>query len=128
MVSLGGAAIDDPVAVARLREGSMSIRGIDQNRMKPEDLQNPFKDFVYAVTPGKHSLLVMNIQSGHVIPTENMRCYIIDAQFEANVSYRIDEDKANWRAVLTREDGGAEVASAKLADQQSAFGNPCHWK
>ncbi len=128
MVSLGGAAIDDPAAVARVREGSMLVRGIDEQRMKMEDVQNPFHDFVYAITPGKHTLLAMNIQSGHVIPTENMRCYIIEAHFQPNVAYRLDEDKANWRAVITREDGGAEVASAKMADQQSAFGNPCNWK
>lgn len=128
MISLGGAAIDDSAAVARVREGSMLVRGIDEQRMKVADVPNPFNDFVYAITPGKHTLLLMNIQSGHVIPTENMRCYIIEADFQPNVAYRLDEDKANWRAVLTREEGGAEVASAKMADQQSAFGNPCHWK
>lgn len=128
MIALGGASIDNPAAVARVREGSMQVRGIDQQRMKPEDIQNPFSNFVYAISPGKHSLLVMNIQSGHVIPTENMRCYILDAQLEANVAYRVDEDKANWRAVLKREVSGTEVASTKLVDQQSAFGNPCNWK
>ncbi|RJX30806.1 MAG: hypothetical protein C4516_08625 [Oxalobacter sp.] len=128
MVSLGGASIENPSVVARVREGSMYVRGIDQQRLKPDDIQNPFTDFVYAVAPGKHALLVMNIQSGHIIPTENMRCYIIEAQFQADVPYRIDEDKTNWIAIIKREDNGKEVASAKLSDQSSAFGNLCQWK
>jgi hypothetical protein len=128
MISLGGAPIDNPSTVARIREGSMLVRGIDQNRIELKDIPNPFSAFVFAVSPGKHSLLAMNIQSGHLIPTENMRCYVIDAELKANVAYRIDEDKSNWRAVLKREDSGEEIASAKLLDQQSSFGNPCQWK
>lgn len=128
MISLDGVPIDNPSLVARIREGSMYVRGIDHKRMQTQDIQNPFTDFVYVVRPGHHALLLMNIQSGHIIPTENMRCYIVDAELKADITYRVDEDKSNWLAVIKREDTGEPVGSAKIAVQDSAFGNPCDWK
>lgn len=106
----------------------MFVRGFDRARLGLQETQNPFSDFVYAVTPGKHALLAMNIQSGHVVPTEGMRCYVVEAEFKAGVMYRLDEDKGMQRAVLRRETDGVEIASGKLLSQQSAFGNPCDWQ
>ncbi len=128
MIPLGGAPDSDHRAVARIKEGSMLLRGADKKRLELSQIPNPFSDAVFALLPGKHDLLAMNIQSGHLIPTENMRCYIIEAELKAGVLYRLDEDKVKMRAILVRDDSGAEVASADVSERNSAFGNPCDWK
>ena len=128
MIPLGGAPDGDHRTVARIKEGSMLLRGLDRKRLELGQIPNPFSDAVFAVLPGRHDLLTMNIQSGHLIPTENMRCYIIEAELKAGVMYRLDEDKQKMRAVLVRDDSGAEIASASVSDRNSAFGNPCDWK
>ncbi|MBS1186195.1 MAG: hypothetical protein H6R04_213 [Burkholderiaceae bacterium] len=128
MVSLGGAPTDNAQSVARIREGSMFVRGFDQRRLELSEIRNPIGNFVFAVTPGAHSLLAMNVQSGHVIPTESMRCYVIEAEMKAGVIYRLDEDKGMRLAVLKREDSGERVAVGELVSQQSAYSDVCRWK
>jgi hypothetical protein len=128
MVPLGGASTDNQDVVAQIREGSMFLRGLDKKRLDLKEMPNPMGNYVYAVTPGQHALLAMNIQSGHVIPYENMRCYILEADMQAGVTYRLDEDKERQRAVLKREDTGAEVAAGEMVSQQSAYSDVCQWK
>ncbi|MBS1169240.1 MAG: hypothetical protein H6R01_158 [Burkholderiaceae bacterium] len=128
MVSLGGAPTDNAQSVARIREGSMFVRGFDQRRLELKEIRNPIGNFVFAVTPGTHSLLAMNVQSGHVIPTEAMRCYAIEAEMKAGVIYRLDEDKGMRLAVLKREDTGERVAVGALVSEQSAYSDVCRWK
>ena len=106
----------------------MLMRGIDRKRFDFKDIQNPFSDFLYAVPPGRHEFLAMNVQSGHLVPTESMRCYILEADLQAGVVYRLVEDKDKWRASLVREKDGQEVAIGKMVDHQSSFGKPCDWK
>lgn len=127
-IPLGNTPIDNPKAVALVREGSMFLRGFDKKRMELKEMPNPMGNFLFALTPGTHSLLAMNIQSGHLVPLENMRCYIIEAELKAGVIYRLNEDKKKNRAVLVREDSGAEVASSPMVDKQSALFGMCNWK
>jgi hypothetical protein len=129
LVSLGGAPTENPAAVAHIREGNVSVRGIDRYRLKAKEQPNPFADILFAITPGRHAILLMNIQKGHLVPYEDMRCYVVDADFLPNVTYRADEDKENQKATIRREDNGQVVGFAKLyASQTAVFGQPCQWK
>lgn len=127
--SVNGAKIDSPAEVARLREGTMLLRGVDGKTWTATDVPNPFSDFMYAITPGRHTLWVMNIQGGHPLLLENLRCYVVsDVDLKAGVAYRINEDKDKVRAVLVRDDNGAEMAAGKLVDTKSAYSEACNWK
>ncbi|MEA5098594.1 MAG: hypothetical protein VB032_08685 [Burkholderiaceae bacterium] len=128
LVPLGGVSIDNRDAVAQIREGSMFLRGLDKKRLELKEMPNPMGNYVFAVSPGQHALLAMNIQAGHVIPYEGMRCYILEADMKAGVTYRLDEDKEKQRAVLKREDTGVEVAAGEMVSQQSAYSDVCQWK
>lgn len=125
MIPLGGASADDPAVVARVKEGTMLMRGLDGKRLELNETANPFSDAAFAILPGQHELIAMSIQSGHFIPTENMRCYILKANLEAGVLYRLDEDRESFRAILRRNDSGMEVASTSVMEKRESFGTPC---
>lgn len=126
---LDGASTDDKGSIVRLREGTMLLRGLDGKVWDATKIPNPFSDFLYAFTPGQHTLWAMNIQGGHPLLLESLRCYVIEnVELKAGVVYRLNEDKTVARAVLVREDTGAEVASGKLVDTKSAYTETCNWK
>ena len=129
MHSVDGASIDDSSSIVRLREGSMLLRGLDGKVWDATKIPNMFSDFTYVFTPGQHTLWGMNIQGGHPLLLESLRCYAIDnVELKAGVVYRLNEDKNAARAILVREDTGVEVASGKLVDTKSAYTETCNWK
>ena len=128
IVALGGAATDNPAAVARIREGSMQLRGFDGKRFGISETTNPLYNFVYGAKPGAHVLWAMNIQGGHPLMLEGLRCYVIEANLSPDVTYRLDEDKEAVRAVLKREDNGVQVAIGRLVDRQVAYSEGCKWE
>jgi len=129
LYSIDGTATDNPSSVVRVREGSMLLRGLDGKSWDTSKIPNMFSDFLYVMKPGTHTLWGMNIQGGHPLLLENLRCYAInDVELKAGVVYRLNEDKEAVRAILVREDTGAEVASGKLVDQKAAYSEGCNWK
>lgn len=125
---IDGASTENTASVVRIREGSMLLRGLDGTPLDTTKLPNPFSDYLFVLKPGTHSLWGMNIQGGHALFPENLRCYVIDdADLKAGVIYRLKEDKEVRRVILSREDTGAQVATGKLVDQKAAFTDSCNW-
>jgi len=126
---IDGASIENTASVVRIREGSMLLRGLDEKPLDTTKLPNPFSDYLFVLSPGMHSLWGMNIQGGHALFPEALRCYVIrDVELQAGVIYRLNEDKEVRRAILIREDTGAQVATGKLVDQKAAFTDLCNWR
>jgi len=126
---IDGASTENTASVVRIREGSMLLRGLDEKPLDTTKLPNPFSEYLFVLKPGMHSLWGMNIQGGHALFPEALRCYVIaDVELKAGVIYRLNEDKEIRRVILTREDTGAEVATGKLVDQKAAFTDSCNWK
>jgi hypothetical protein len=125
---LEGASVDNVAVIARIREGSLLLRGLDRKALDTSKIPNPFSDFIYAVTPGSHVLWGMNIPGGHLLAPEGLRCYVIpDVNLEAGVIYRLDENKERSLAIIKREDTGAEIATGRIVDRKAAFTEGCKW-
>lgn len=124
---LAGAPVGKASETARIREGSMFLRGLDDQRLDSLKLPNPFSDYVYVIYPGRHKLMGMNIQSGHFISPSDLRCYSLEAELSPGVEYILDEDKSRERALLKRRDTGAVVASGEKYEQKGAYVGPCNW-
>lgn len=124
---LAGAPIGKPAETARIKEGSMFLRGLDDVRINSLELPNPYADYVYVIKPGHHRLMGMNIQSGHFIAPSDLRCYSLEAELLAGVDYILVEDKDKEIAILKREDTGAIIASGEKYEQKDAYTGPCNW-
>lgn len=129
LYSIDGVSTESTASIVRVREGSMSLRGLDGKPLEISKIPNPFSNFLFAFKPGTHTLWGVNIQGGHVLFPENLRCYVIgEVELMPGVVYRLDEGKDTRRAILTREDTGAQVATGKLVDQKAAYTDSCNWK
>jgi hypothetical protein len=129
LYSVDGVSTERNASIVRIREGSMLLRGLDGSKLDVMKVSNPFSDFLFALRPGTHSLWGMNIQGGHALFPENLRCYVIsNVELKAGVVYRLDEDKELPRALLRREDTGEQIAVGALVDQKSAYTDSCNWK
>lgn len=125
---LAGAPTDNPMKVAQIIEGSMLLRGVDGKRFGFSEIPNPLADILFVVKPGKHTFWMINIQRGHPMFLGDLRCYVIEADLEAGVTYRIDEDLDQIRAIIRREGSSDPLAIGRLVDQKEAYGNGCEWK
>lgn len=126
-IALGDAPVGKPEEVARIKEGSMFLRGYDGVRLNSLKLPSPYSDYVYVIKPGKHQLMGMNIQSGHVLMPSDLRCFSMEAELSAGVEYIIDEDKANDMALLRRADTKEIIAKGPKYEQKDAYVGPCNW-
>ncbi|WAW10196.1 hypothetical protein NB640_00535 [Oxalobacter vibrioformis] len=124
---LAGAPIGKPAETARIKEGSMLLRGLDDERLSSLELPNPYADYVYVIKPGRHRLMGMNIQSGHVLIPTDLRCYSLEAELLPGVDYLLVEDKEKEMAHLKREDTGAIVASGEKYEQKDPYSGACTW-
>lgn|GEM_PF-1373989 len=124
---LAGAPIGKPAETARIKEGSMFLRGLDDQRLDSLKLPNPYSDYVYVISPGRHRLMGMNIQSGHFIAPSDLRCYSLEAELQPGVEYLLDEDRQQQRALLKRADTGIIVASGEKYEQKEAYVGFCTW-
>lgn len=125
--AVNGVSVENHGAIARIREGSMLLRGVDSKEFDFSKLPNPFADFVYGIEPGTRMLWGKNIQGGHPLVPDKLRCYVLEANLVAGVIYRLEEDKEKIQAVLKREDTGAQVATGRLVDQHDAYSEGCNW-
>ncbi|MDL2283602.1 hypothetical protein LJC19_00405 [Oxalobacter sp. OttesenSCG-928-P03] len=124
---LAGAPVGKPAETARIKEGSMFMRGLDDQRLDSLKLPNPYSDYVYVIKPGHHKIMGMNIQSGHVISPTDLRCYSLEAELLPGVDYILMEDKEKELAVLKREDNGTVIATGEKYEQKDAYVGPCNW-
>lgn len=124
---LAGAPVGKPAETARIKEGSMFLRGLDDERLDSLQLPNPYADYVYVIKPGHHRLMGMNIQSGHFIAPTDLRCYSLEAELQPGMAYLLVEDKEKEMALLKREDTGAIVASGEKYEQKDAYSGACNW-
>ncbi|MDR1311266.1 MAG: hypothetical protein LBK01_05245 [Burkholderiaceae bacterium] len=113
---------------ARIKEGSLFFRGLDDRMLNSLELPNPYSDYVYVIYPGRHRLFGMNIQSGHILMPEDLRCYSMEVNLDAGVEYVIDEVKDKEEAILRRQDNGQVVARGKKYEQKDAYTGPCSMK
>ena len=128
LYSIDGVSTENTTSIVQLREGSMLLRGLDRKPLDTTKIPNPFSDYLFAFKPGVHSLWGMNIQGGHALFPENLRCYVIsEVELKEGVIYRLEEDKEIPRAILRREDTGAQVATGQLVDQKAAYTDGCNW-
>lgn len=126
---LAGAPVGKPAETARIKEGSIFLRGLDDERLNSLELPNPYADYVYVIKPGHHRLMGMNIQSGHFIVPTDLRCYSLEAELLPGVDYLLVEDKEKEKEMLhlKREDSGAIVASGEKYEQRDAYSGTCSW-
>ncbi len=105
----------------------MLLRGIDGKQLGYAERPNSLGDYLYAVKPGVHTFWMVNIQRGHPLVLSDLRCYVIKADLEAGVTYRIDEDLEQIRAVISRDGSKDTLAIGRLVDQKGAYGHDCEW-
>ena len=127
-IAINGAPLNKPDETEILQEGSLFFRSLDGRHIDISDTPNPYENVVYVVTSGKHVIGAMNIQGGHIIMPEDLRCYKIEAVLEPGVEYRIAEDKDNMVAYVKRKDNDQRIASARPFDKQTAYSGGCNWK
>lgn len=125
--SLAGAPTGKPAETARIKEGSLLLRGLDDERLDSFKLPNFFSDYVYVIKPGPHKLMGMNIQTGHVLVMSDLRCFSMEAELLPGMDYVLDEDKKRDVALLKRADTGAVVATGEKYEQKDAYVGPCTW-
>ena len=70
----------------------------------------------------------MNIQGGHIVMPEDLRCYKIEADLQPGMEYMIAEDKERHLAYVKRKDNGVRIATAKPFETQVAYSGGCNWK
>lgn len=124
---LAGAPTGKPSETARIKEGNMFLRGLDDERLSSLKLPNPYSDYVYVIQPGHHKFMGMNIQSGHILMPTDLRCYSLEAEVLPGVEYLLQEDKEKEIAILKRMDTGAVVATGEKYEQKDAYVGPCNW-
>jgi hypothetical protein len=124
---LAGAPTGKPAETARIMEGSMFLRGLDDQRLESLKLPNPYSDYVFVIKPGRHRLMAMNIQSGHFLMPTDLRCYRMEADLLPGVDYILIEDRDNDKAVLKRQDNGKVVATGDKYEQKGAYVGACEW-
>ena len=105
----------------------MFLRGLDDERLSSLEVPNPYADYVYVIKPGRHRLMGMNIQSGHILMPTDLRCYSLEVELLPGVDYLLVEDKEKEMAHLKREDTGAIVASGEKYEQKDAYSGVCRW-
>jgi hypothetical protein len=131
LISLDGAPVNDLSQVAQLSEGSshpLLLRGLDQTPLDTVPIPSGFRDHVYLLKAGRHTLWVMNMPYGHPLIPQKIRCYVIEAQLAAGTRYRLEEDSGNKEARVLRDDTGERVASGRLADEPWVFSGSCRWQ
>lgn len=126
-ISVDGAPLHAPQKTAFLQEGSLHFRGLDGKHLDLRDTPNPYANVLYVLTTGEHEIFAMNIQGGHIVMPENLRCYKIKANFEAGVEYVMAEDKDAQIAYIKRKDNDQRIATAKPFDDQTAYSGGCIW-
>ncbi len=127
-LAINGAPLHEPSKTAILQEGSLFFRGLDGKHLDLSDTPNPYDNVVYVVTAGKHVINAMNIQGGHVVIPENLRCYRIEVDLQPGMEYMMAEDKDLQIAYLKRKDTGVRIATAKPFETQAAYSGGCNWK
>ena len=127
-ISINGAPLHEPSKTAILQEGSLFFRSLDGKHIDLSDTPNPYDNVVYVVTAGKHVIGAMNIQGGHIVMPEDLKCYKIEAELQPGVEYMIAEDKDNQLAYVKRKDNDQRIATAKPFQTQAAYSGGCNWK
>ena len=124
---LAGAPVGKPDQTARIQEGSMLLRGLNEERLSSVELPNPYSNYIYVVNPGRHTLLGINIQTGHFLMPTDLRCYSLEVTLLPGVEYILNEDKNNDQAVIKRTDTGEVVATGEKFEQRRAYTGVCDW-
>lgn len=104
------------------------FRSLDGKHIDLADTPNPYENVVYVLTSGKHVIGAMNIQGGHIVYPEDLRCYRIEADLAPGLEYMIAEDKDNQIAYVKRKDNDERIAVAKPFEKQTAYSGGCNWK
>ena len=110
--------MNQPSETAILQEGSLFFRSLDGKHIDLADTPNPYENVVYVLTSGKHVIGAMNIQGGHIVYPEDLRCYRIEADLAPGLEYMIAEGK----------DNDERIAVAKPFEKQTAYSGGCNWK
>lgn len=127
-IAVNGAPLHEPSKTAILQEGSLFFRGLDGKHLDLSDTPNPYDNVVFVVTAGKHVIGAMNIQGGHIVMPEDLRCYKIEADLQPGMEYMIAEDRDRHLAYVKRKDNGVRIATAKPFETQVAYSGGCNWK
>lgn len=127
-IAVGDAPLHQPSKTAILQEGSLFFRSLDGKHIDIIDTPNPYENVVYVLTAGKHVIGAMNIQGGHIVYPEDLRCYKIEADLEPGGEYMIAEDKENHIAYVKRKDNDERIAVAKPFEKQAAYSGGCNWQ
>ena len=127
-IAINGAPLHEPSKTAILQEGSLFFRGLDGKHLDLADTPNPYDHVVYVLTSGRHVIYAMNIQGGHIMMPEDLRCYKIEADLEAGMHYMMAEDKDRQIAYIKRADTDVRIATAKPFETQTSYSGGCNWK
>lgn len=133
VISLDGARVVDLSQVALVVEDTghpLLLRGLDGVETDSMRVPSLISNYAYAITPGRHVFWVRDLPTGHPVLAafERVRCYVIEAEVEKGVTYRLQEDTRRRIARLLVHDTGAEVAAGKLVDEPWVVARGCRWR
>lgn len=129
-IPLAGAPTGDAARVAALRGDSaqsLLLRGFDRLLLADTCIPAPHRECVYLIMPGRHVLWLKNAPYPLPLIPQQIRCYVIDAEFLAGVRYSVEEDIGRKVAQLLRTDTRQLVASGPLVDEPWIFASDCRW-
>ncbi len=130
-VPIGGAPSDAPSQVAQIVEDEdypALLRGLDGEMLHSMRVPSDIWKYAYLLQPGPHLLWVMNMPYGHPLIPQRIRCYVIRAELEPGVCYRLVEDPRAQRALLLKEGTQETVASGPMVDHPWVFLRGCRWQ
>lgn len=134
LIPIEEAGRQDPTQLARLEEDSrwpVLLRAVDGTMLESYRVPTPFFPYQYLVPPGRRVLWVMSpaeVLGATPIPAGRIHCYTIDVELQANVVYRLREDRSAEQALLVRVDSGDVVARGPLVDQFLSGTRHCRWR
>lgn len=127
LVPVGDASSVKSSETVHIREGTMLLRGLDNQKFDISKIPNPYSDFVFVASPGSHVLWLKNVQTGNIISPENLRCYRVIAELRPGVHYIVDEDREKHIALLKKEGTGEVIATGIKIDEKAAYSDECNW-
>lgn len=131
LIPLDGSPIDDPSQVAQIVEDAnypVLLRGLDGVPLESVRVSNAFYKYAYLVKPGHHVFWGMNAPYPHPLVPQRIRCYVIQAEVEQGVRYRLKEDIRLKRPLLLRDDTGETLSIGQLVDEPWVFLRSCRWQ
>jgi len=133
LISLDGSPVTDLSKVAVVVEDAdhpLLLRGLDGHPVDSMRVPNAFANYAYLMKSGHHEFWVRDLPVGHPVwaTFERIRCYVIEAELERGMKYRLKEDTDRKIALLLSHETGIAIATGQLVDEPWIVSRGCQWK